>query len=251
MSHTESFSRTIAARAGLLLLGPIVLMLAAPRPATAGPCKTDGAVCNTSRSCCGTSGNNGLCVKEPRLKFGVCCTPATSCPAGDNCGSVSDGCGDMLDCGTCTAPETCGGGGTPNVCGTPILAIAKAVTGGFLDTIHPGDTASFTITVTNLSASSSASHVVVTDQLPAADLLTWTVSSFSFDTASVSSGGVLTATIASLAAGASGSITVSASIPLDITSLPLDLSNTATVQADGIASITSSEVLITVVSGQP
>ncbi len=32
-------------------------------------------------------------------------------------GSVSDGCGGTLSCGTCTAPKTCGGGGTANVCG--------------------------------------------------------------------------------------------------------------------------------------
>ena len=30
-----------------------------------------------------------------------------------------DGCGNLQDCGTCTAPETCAGGGTQNVCGKP------------------------------------------------------------------------------------------------------------------------------------
>jgi hypothetical protein len=33
------------------------------------------------------------------------------------CGPVGDGCGGMLDCGSCTKPQTCGGGGTPFVCG--------------------------------------------------------------------------------------------------------------------------------------
>jgi hypothetical protein len=46
------------------------------------------------------------------------CTPRTCASAGANCGSLSDGCGGTLDCGTCTAPETCGGGGSANVCGT-------------------------------------------------------------------------------------------------------------------------------------
>jgi len=33
---------------------------------------------------------------------------------------IADGCGGTLDCGTCTLPQTCGGGGTPNVCGPAI-----------------------------------------------------------------------------------------------------------------------------------
>jgi hypothetical protein len=48
------------------------------------------------------------------------------CPAfesckdlGDNCGMAPDGCGNLQDCGTCTGSETCGGSGTPNVCGSP------------------------------------------------------------------------------------------------------------------------------------
>jgi hypothetical protein len=47
------------------------------------------------------------------------CTPATCAALGKNCGAVSDGCGTMLSCGTCAAPETCGGGspGVANVCG--------------------------------------------------------------------------------------------------------------------------------------
>jgi hypothetical protein len=45
------------------------------------------------------------------------CTPKTCEGLGLNCGQVADGCGGLLTCGTCTAPDTCGGGGTPNVCG--------------------------------------------------------------------------------------------------------------------------------------
>jgi len=45
---------------------------------------------------------------------------------GKNCGSVSNGCGGTLNCGTCTSPQTCGGGGTPNVCGcTPTTCAAQ------------------------------------------------------------------------------------------------------------------------------
>jgi hypothetical protein len=49
------------------------------------------------------------------------CTPATTCPAGQNCGFAPDGCGGTVSCGSCTSTcpaQSCGGGGTPNVCGT-------------------------------------------------------------------------------------------------------------------------------------
>jgi hypothetical protein len=32
---------------------------------------------------------------------------------------AGDGCGNLMNCGMCTPPETCGGGGTPGVCGKP------------------------------------------------------------------------------------------------------------------------------------
>jgi hypothetical protein len=45
------------------------------------------------------------------------CTPAV-CRPGIECGTISDGCGGTLECGnTCTGSATCGGGGTPNLCG--------------------------------------------------------------------------------------------------------------------------------------
>ena len=45
------------------------------------------------------------------------CTPGTACPAGQNCGTAPNGCGGLIDCGTCTAPDTCGGGGVSGRCG--------------------------------------------------------------------------------------------------------------------------------------
>jgi hypothetical protein len=41
---------------------------------------------------------------------------ATCSSLGYNCGTASDGCGNTLNCGTCSSPQTCGGYG-PNVCG--------------------------------------------------------------------------------------------------------------------------------------
>ncbi|PZR18667.1 MAG: hypothetical protein DI536_01950 [Archangium gephyra] len=46
-----------------------------------------------------------------------CFINITCASAGKNCGPISDGCGNLIDCGTCALPETCGGGGTPSVCG--------------------------------------------------------------------------------------------------------------------------------------
>jgi hypothetical protein len=45
------------------------------------------------------------------------CAPRTCASANANCGPVADGCGGLLECGACTAPQTCGGGGVPSQCG--------------------------------------------------------------------------------------------------------------------------------------
>jgi hypothetical protein len=45
------------------------------------------------------------------------CTPATCQTLGYTCGAAGDGCGAQIDCGTCTAPDICGGGGFSK-CGT-------------------------------------------------------------------------------------------------------------------------------------
>jgi hypothetical protein len=41
----------------------------------------------------------------------------TCADLGATCGEPDDGCGGKLSCGTCIAPETCGGGGVPLKCG--------------------------------------------------------------------------------------------------------------------------------------
>jgi hypothetical protein len=50
------------------------------------------------------------------------CTPTTCAAQGFSCGPAGDGCGGLLDCGTCPAGQTCGGGGKPSVCGTTTCA---------------------------------------------------------------------------------------------------------------------------------
>jgi hypothetical protein len=59
----------------------------------------------------------GLAYSEYATLTASACTPTTCAAEGKNCGTISDGCGGQLSCGTCTAPATCGGGGVANVCG--------------------------------------------------------------------------------------------------------------------------------------
>ncbi len=45
------------------------------------------------------------------------CTPTTCAANHATCGTIPDGCGGTLTCGSCASPQTCGGGGVANVCG--------------------------------------------------------------------------------------------------------------------------------------
>jgi hypothetical protein len=48
------------------------------------------------------------------------CTPITCQDQNITCGPAGDGCGNLIaSCGTCTPPQTCGGGGVPGQCGAP------------------------------------------------------------------------------------------------------------------------------------
>jgi hypothetical protein len=112
-------------RGGMFRLGPVVLLALiaalavwAREVRADGGCKPDGKQCTQDVSCCGRN-----CMKpapppgKARPLFGTCCTPTTTCPNGDNCGTVPDGCGGTVGCGTCTPPDICGGGGVSNQCG--------------------------------------------------------------------------------------------------------------------------------------
>ncbi len=56
----------------------------------------------------------GSCVPPAKA-----CVPATTCPAGDDCGYAPDGCGGLIACGVCPTGESCGVGNppVPNKCG--------------------------------------------------------------------------------------------------------------------------------------
>jgi hypothetical protein len=45
------------------------------------------------------------------------CGLVTCASAKAQCGPIGDGCGNVIQCGSCVAPQTCGGGGTSFVCG--------------------------------------------------------------------------------------------------------------------------------------
>jgi hypothetical protein len=65
------------------------------------------------------------------------CQPAACAVGGGNyCGKIGDGCGGTLDCPACPMGETCGGGGTAQVCGKPVdpncVPITCAQAGGRL-----------------------------------------------------------------------------------------------------------------------
>jgi hypothetical protein len=79
-----------------------------------------------------------------------------------NCGLVRDGCGGELSCGKCTSPQTCGGGGTPSVCGTSMHSVTL--------TWDASSTPSVTYTVLRSTASGSG-YLSQVDGLTG---LTWT-----------------------------------------------------------------------------
>ena len=72
-------------------------------------------------SACGGGGQLCQACPSGHCSLGTCvnvptCTPRTCAAAGKNCGTIDDGCGRPLSCGTCGDGETCGAGGV-NVCG--------------------------------------------------------------------------------------------------------------------------------------
>ena len=79
-----------------------------------GACEQCTAKSGTCATCqqSSTPGQDDVCVG---------CSPITACPAGEDCGTVPNGCGGTFSCGTCGSPLTCGGGSPSqtNVCGCP------------------------------------------------------------------------------------------------------------------------------------
>jgi hypothetical protein len=70
-----------------------------------------------------SSGSRDLAVGEdydiaiPEADMSGGCGLNTCALMNATCGPIGDGCGGTLNCGTCTLPQTCGGGGVPYQCG--------------------------------------------------------------------------------------------------------------------------------------
>lgn len=88
-------------------------------------CQTFRAQCTSTGSYSSTN-TNLVCATEVNA-YNDCnrlgdagpdgCRVRTCSQANANCGEVDNGCGVMMNCGTCTNGQTCGGGGSPNRCG--------------------------------------------------------------------------------------------------------------------------------------
>ena len=76
--------------------GGVLIAAAAATPHTAAAAATTSAAATTASPADG--GSSG-------------CTPTTCAQLGYTCGVAADGCGGVLNCGTCANPQFCGGGG--------------------------------------------------------------------------------------------------------------------------------------------
>jgi hypothetical protein len=78
----------------------------------------------TGGKTCGGGGVNGQCGTQSTSSVdmaGGLCVPKTCAQMNANCGTIGDGCGNTINCGS-TCPvggDTCGGGGVPFQCGHP------------------------------------------------------------------------------------------------------------------------------------
>jgi hypothetical protein len=95
-------------------------------------CAAAGANCGPIADGCGGLLECGKCTEPGTICGGggtpsVCgggfgnCKPRTCAEAGVNCGPIGDGCGKLIECGSCTTPgESCGGAGVHSQCGGAI-----------------------------------------------------------------------------------------------------------------------------------
>ncbi len=73
------------------------------------PCTLD--TCSATTDCSHTPiPNCDLDAGRPDASVDAGCTPANCLQQGLECGMQGDGCGSVIDCGTCTAPAVCGAG---------------------------------------------------------------------------------------------------------------------------------------------
>jgi hypothetical protein len=84
-----------------------------------------GTCTNPGESCNGNQMSPNVCSKPA-----VCTTMKTCAQQGFNCGMASDGCGGIIDCGTCDG-GTCGANMMPNICGSGICTAKTCASLGY------------------------------------------------------------------------------------------------------------------------
>jgi hypothetical protein len=98
-------------------------------PCSPQSCQDQGIDCGPAGDGCGNVIQCGTCTVPGQVcgggGYGLCggpdagvCVPQTCNELHHNCGIEGDGCGGIINCGTCSPPAICGGGGQPSVCGT-------------------------------------------------------------------------------------------------------------------------------------
>jgi len=79
------------------------------------------------------------------------CTPSTCMAEGIQCGPTSDGCGNLLQCGSCPTGQTCGGGGAGK-CGTLMTCMPETCMSQGIQCGQAGDGCGNTINCGNCPA---------------------------------------------------------------------------------------------------
>jgi hypothetical protein len=79
------------------------------------------------------------------------CTPSTCMSQGIQCGPTSDGCGNLLQCGSCPTGQTCGGGGAGK-CGTLMTCVPETCMSQGIQCGQAGDGCGNTIDCGNCAA---------------------------------------------------------------------------------------------------
>jgi hypothetical protein len=183
-------------------------VIANGQPTVLGSCITGGGAATiqaansvpqqTTVTISASSGAAGQAPLTQPLTVTTGCVPNT-CSGGPSCGPQPDGCGGTQTCSCTNLPgQTCGGGGVPNQCGPPVLAVSTLTLNP--STVTSGNSSIGTVTL-NMAApsggalvtlSSSNSFVTVPQSMTIA--AGQTSGSFTAQTTSFSAG-VVSATI--------------------------------------------------------
>src|SRR5262249_17366319 len=125
---------------------------------------TTGPTCSLS-SVVITAAYGGVSQQNALFFNTATCTPTTCAAQGKNCGTIADGCGGALSCGTCTPPQTCGGGGVAHACGggtmTSTAQLSLTATGRSGESVSSSPTG-LTVNVGTTGSANFATGTLVT-----------------------------------------------------------------------------------------